>query len=94
MRSFLIISLLLYSFAGFSQVPAGYYDGTADLSGQELKIKLHQIIRNHQVRSYSEFRDVILPDLDEDPENENNIILFYKNASIPKQNFASNNEKY
>ena len=72
--------------------PDGYYEGTAGLNGQALKLKLHQIINNHEVRSYSEFRDVILPDLDQDPNNAENIILFYKNSSIPIANFASNNE--
>ena len=73
-------------------IPEGYYEGTSGLTGESLKTVLHQISRGHTVRSYSEFRDVILPDLDEDPENEDNIILFYKNNSIPKQSFASNNE--
>ncbi len=73
-------------------IPDGYYDGTEGLSGEDLKNKLHQISRGHTVRAYGEFRDTILPDLDEDPDNEDHIILFYKNASIPKQNFASNNE--
>lgn len=74
--------------------PANYYDGTDGLAGQELKLRLHQIIRNHTVRSYSEFRDIILPDLDEDPNNSNNIILFYKNNSIPKTDFAIDDDSW
>ncbi|MFY0607124.1 MAG: endonuclease [Cyclobacteriaceae bacterium] len=92
MKNLFLSYLLLSGFLSLSQVPAGYYDGTDGLSGEELKQKLHQIISNHRVRNYSEFRDIILPDLDEDPNNPDNIILFYKNNSIPKTNFASNNQ--
>ncbi len=87
----LLLSLAILSTNALGQ-PDGYYDGTTGLNGQALKVKLHQIINNHEVRSYSEFRDVILPDLDQDPNNAENIILFYKNSSIPIANFASNNE--
>jgi endonuclease I len=87
----LLISLAIISTKAIGQ-PDGYYDGTNGLTGETLKVKLHQIINDHEVRSYGEFRDVILPDLDQDPNNAENIMLFYKNASIPIENFASNNE--
>ncbi len=69
-----------------------YYEGTSGLTGNELKLKLHQIINDHTVRSYDEFRDTILPDLDEDPNNSNNVIVFYKNTSVPKADFANGND--
>jgi endonuclease I len=87
----LLISLSIISIKAIGQ-PDGYYNGTDGLTGETLKVKLHQIINDHEVRSYGEFRDVILPDLDQDPNNAENIILFYKNNSIPIQDFASNNE--
>jgi len=34
--------------------PAGYYEGTSGLTGTELKTALHQIIRDHQPRSYAQ----------------------------------------
>ncbi len=92
MKNLLIFLFLSYAVKIAAQAPEGYYDGTDGLSGQALKVKVHQIISNHRVRTYGEFRDIILPDLDEDPNNPNNIILFYKNISIPKSNFATNNE--
>ncbi|MEO9475787.1 MAG: endonuclease [Cyclobacteriaceae bacterium] len=93
MKNFIAFILGFASLSLYAQsIPDGYYDGTSSLSGEALKVKLHQISRNHTKRSYSEFRDTILPDLDEDPDNSDNIILFYKNNSIPKQSFASNNE--
>lgn len=87
-----IVLISFISLESFSQ-PTDYYDGTDGLTGEALKNKLHEIIREHKVREYSEFRDVILKDLDEDPDNSDNIILFYKNNSIPKDNFASNNQQ-
>ena len=35
---------ILIPFFGFSQIPAGYYDGTSGLNGYDLKSKLHDII--------------------------------------------------
>lgn len=84
----LLVAFLFIASAG-AQIPDGYYDGTDGLAGQDLKMQLHKIIRDHKVRSYSEFRDVILRDLDEDPNNPDNIIMFYKNNSIPKSSFNS-----
>ncbi|WNB18203.1 endonuclease [Marivirga arenosa] len=92
MKKILLLTILSILSTIVIAQPDGYYDGTEGLSGNELKIKLHQILRGHEVKTYSEFRDVILRDLDEDPNTPDNIILFYKNASIPKANFASNNE--
>jgi endonuclease I len=93
-RYFFLILFNLVSFFTMAQIPDNYYDGTDGLSGQDLKKKLHQVIKNHTVRSYSEFRDVILPDLDEDPNNSDNIILFYKNNSIPKSDFAIDGDSW
>ncbi|GAB3342877.1 hypothetical protein GCM10027429_33000 [Marivirga atlantica] len=85
--------LLLFVLSSNAQAPSGYYDGANGLNGEELKLALHKIIRGHKVFTYGDFRDEILPTLDEDPDNSDNIILFYKNASIPKANFASNNQQ-
>ena len=50
----LLIVGLLFSVANiFAQIPTGYYDGTAGLTGAALKTKLSQIITNgHQTKSY------------------------------------------
>ena len=50
----LLIVGLLFSFANiFAQIPTGYYDGTAGLTGAALKTKLSQIITNgHSTKSY------------------------------------------
>ncbi|KAF0194344.1 MAG: endonuclease I [Bacteroidetes bacterium] len=36
-----------------AQIPNGYYNSAAGLSGSQLKTALHRIIRNHQVISYT-----------------------------------------
>lgn len=91
---YLTLIMGIFAFSSFSQdIPEGYYDGTEDLTSEDLKLKLHQIIRGHVVYTYGDFRDTILPDLDEDPDNSDNIILMYKGTSIPKENFASNSEQ-
>ncbi|WP_258097823.1 endonuclease [Marinoscillum pacificum] len=90
--STLFLSTVLLNLCVAQSIPDGYYDGTESLTGEELKTKLHVINSNHKVYEYGDFRDFILPELDEDPENSDNIILFYKNNSIPKANFAGSNQ--
>jgi len=72
----------------FGQIPDGYYDGTDNLTGNELKSVLHNIIDGHQEYSYSDLRDFILRDTDEDPDNSNNVILLYTGRSQPKNTFG------
>ena len=55
----LLIVGLLFSVANiFAQIPTGYYDGTAGLTGAALKTKLSQIITSgHQTKSYDALDD-------------------------------------
>ena len=55
----LLIVGLLFSVANiFAQIPTGYYDGTAGLSGAALKTKLSSIISSgHQTKSYDALDD-------------------------------------
>ena len=55
--------------------PIGYYNGTENLSGEQLKSALHEIIKDHVDFSYSEAKYLINYS-DADPENPNNVILF------------------
>ena len=57
-----------------------YYDGTDGLHGAELHEKLYDIVRNHTVVSYYSAWDH-LRYVDEDPENSENVILFYMQRS-------------
>ncbi|MBL1212363.1 MAG: T9SS type A sorting domain-containing protein [Ignavibacteriae bacterium] len=70
-----------------SDIPPGYYSGTENLTGEELKSALHAIIRNHIRRSYSQVRED-LKTTDEDPNNSSNVLLLYTGWSSPKSNFG------
>lgn len=48
MKKFLLPIFLISSYA-FAQIPAGYYDGTAGLTGYTLKSKVHEIISANNV---------------------------------------------
>jgi len=71
-----------------SQIPPGYYNGTENIYGTELKEVLHGIIDNHDEPSYNDLRDFILKESDEDPQNSNNIILLYTGRSQAKSTFG------
>ena len=45
----ILIVFLLFPLVGFSQIPAGYYDGTSTLNGYALKSKLHEIISKKNI---------------------------------------------
>lgn len=59
----------------------GYYEGLDGLEGELLKAFLHDLIDDHTVISYGGLRDA-LQDTDEDPDNPDNIILFYSGVSV------------
>ncbi|MDY0063693.1 MAG: endonuclease [Bacilli bacterium] len=65
-----------------------YYQNAEGLSGTALKTALHQIIRGHQSYSY-DFAKTALKETDEDPNNTNNVILFYTGRSQAKSAFGS-----
>lgn len=71
-----------------AQIPPGYYDGAQGLYGGQLKAVLHGIIDDHDEPSYSDLRDFILPESDEDPQNNQNVILLYTGRSQSKSTFG------
>ncbi|NOX86850.1 MAG: T9SS type A sorting domain-containing protein [Chlorobi bacterium] len=88
-RSLLFIfQFLFWASIVYAQIPPGYYDGTEGLTGEELKAALHDIIKGHVEYSYSDLRDFILPNSDEDPDNSSNVILIYSGISRAKSNFG------
>ncbi len=50
----LVVSFWLVSISLFAQVPAGYYNAAEGKSGSELKTALFNIIKNHNLRTYTE----------------------------------------
>lgn len=90
--TFLLIILAVY-FAT-AQIPPGYYDGTAGLYGQQLKAVLHEIIDDHIEPAYSDLRDFILPESDEDPQNPDHVILLYTGRSQAKSTFGGGADEW
>lgn len=85
MRKFLFLFYALLSLKSLAQVPAGYYDGTENVSGEELKTKLYNIIKGHKEYPYtSSTTDVwdILKETDRDPNNSENVIGLYSGFSM------------
>lgn len=66
-----------------------YYKDAEGKQGQTLKTALHDIIKNHKVLSYDAVW-AALRETDEDPNNPNNVILFYSKVSSPKSNNGGN----
>lgn len=72
-----------------ANIPAGYYDSISGLTGEELKAALNDIITNHTEYPYTSSSETdvwdILREADEDPNNPDNVILFYSGFSWPKE---------
>ena len=81
-----IIAVNLFSIIGVSAQIEGYYSTINGQSGSELKSALNSIIDNHNSISYTPGVWDAHKDLYEDPNNADNIILFYSQASIDKSN--------
>ncbi len=71
--------------------PVGYYNGTENLSGEELKTALHEIIKGHVDFSYSDAK-YIMNYADQDPDNSDNIILFYTRRSQSNSSWGSGDD--
>ncbi|CAM3997163.1 ribonuclease [Mesobacillus zeae] len=61
----------------------GYYDAATGKTGSALKTALHNIIDDHTELSYSDVWDALRL-TDEDPNNQNNVILLYTGRSQGK----------
>src|SRR5262245_58168719 len=72
--------------------PLNYYDAAQGKTGTQLRQALHSIIKGHTVIRYdsSSYIDSVdaLGVLDEDPTNNNNVILIYSGWSVPKSNYG------
>lgn len=87
-----ILTLLILTYLPLSAQSPSYYNSVQQLMGNDLKNELHDIIKEHNEFSYTSTKN-ILKLADQDPENENNVILIYKGLSISKEDFASNNQQ-
>ena len=90
---FFFFFCFLSTLTSFGQIPAGYYDGTTGLEGEELKLELHSIIRNHKRFSYEAVKQFI-GNADADPEVAGNIILFYSGRSMSAQGIGTGGDDW
>lgn len=73
-----------------NEAPTGdYYNSAYGKEGQELKLALHEIIDDHKALSYDTAWEA-LRETDEDPNNPNNVILFYSAKSVSKTSNGGN----
>jgi endonuclease I len=80
-----LLVVLTFPMTVIAQVPEGYYNQAHNLSGEELKSALHEIIKGHKSFPYtSSNTDVwdILKETDKDTVNPENVILFYSGWSV------------
>lgn len=80
MNKWLFILLTLFAFTKSHAQPVGYYNNVEGKSGDELKTILNELIDNHVDFSYS-FTKNIINYADADPDNPDNVILFYLQES-------------
>ncbi|MFJ7977702.1 endonuclease [Peribacillus sp. NPDC096379] len=66
-----------------------YYKDAIGKEGQALKAALHEIIDDHKELSYDQAWEA-LKETDEDPNNPNNVILFYSGISRSKSSNGGN----
>jgi len=81
-----LFAILFFTFTQVTaQIPAGYYDSVGELTGEELKTALYNIIKGHTKFPYtSSNTDVwdILKEADRDPNNVENVLGIYSNFSM------------
>jgi len=53
LKKYLSLIFLLFTIVFYAQPPVGYYDSAENLNGIKLKTALHNIIKDHQVQTYS-----------------------------------------
>lgn len=81
--SFLIAFAVAFAAGQLAAQPAGYYNSAQGLTGSSLKNALHNIIDDHNPVYYDNTHGPMERG-NEDPNNSNNVILFYSGRSVGK----------
>ena len=91
----LVLTMMIIPCLGINVVFAqstGYYNGTENKQGEELKDALNDIISNHTVYSYF-FSKEIFKLSDADPNNPANIIQIYTGKSWPNSDYGNGGDQ-
>jgi endonuclease I len=94
MKKTIYLTIFL-SFAGINFLlaqPTGYYNGTENKQGDELKAALNNVISGHTVYSYF-FSKEIFKLSDADPNTPGNIIEIYTGKSWPNSDYGSGGDQ-
>jgi endonuclease I len=84
-KSVVCFTLLVATANLYAQVPEGYYESAEGLNHDGLKSALYQIIKDHTEYPYTASNTDtwdILKESDKDPNNPDNVILFYTGWSV------------
>lgn len=87
-KNIVLLAVLLFFVENAISQPLGYYNGTENLKGEELKQALHDIIDDHVDFSYSQAK-YIINESDSDPANPDNVILFYLQESRSAKEYGT-----
>ncbi|MCF8231773.1 MAG: endonuclease [Bacteroidales bacterium] len=85
---FTIIAVLIAMQMTAHSQETGYYNGTDGKTGEELKSSLYDIIKDHKSYDYS-LASTVFIESDQDPDNEDNVILVYTGRSHPNDDYGS-----
>ena len=92
MKKIILVNVFAYLvLMGFAQ-PTGYYNGTDNKQGEELKSTLNDIISGHTVYSYF-FSKEIFKLSDADPNNPNNVIMVYTGRSHNNNDYGNGGDQ-
>jgi endonuclease I len=83
-NTILLLLLFAWSFAS-AQIPESFYGNCSSKTSEALKIELNNLTQDHKQYPYTARTiDVwdILKEADKDPNNSENVILFYTNRSV------------
>lgn len=85
--------ILIFSVNLTADPPPGYYNGTENLYGEDLKAALNDIIDGHIQCSYDACWEA-LKETDKDPSNPDNVILLYTGWSVTNAGYPTWNREH
>jgi endonuclease I len=88
MKRLYLLAILALTFSTIYSQPTGYYNGTENKQGEELKSALNDIISGHTVYSYFYSKEIFKLS-DADPQNPNNVIMVYTGRSHDNDDYGN-----
>ena len=92
-KFFFTFALAFVVLSAKAQIPAGYYDNAAGLSGGALKAALHDIIKGHHELSYDSVT-IALRVTDQDTVDTSKVVCLYTGWTYGKYDFGNGSENW